>query len=103
MQIWAESGKSALPICNYSQILYRFLAFTQNLKRSPANQCNLEIAQNILGNSARFLCLPLFQYLPKLQRMWHIQRGLIQNIFLDKDFRRSTICQKFSVGQYDHP
>ena len=34
MQIWAESGKSALPICNYSQILYQFLAFTQNLKRS---------------------------------------------------------------------
>ena len=36
MQIWAESGKSAPPICNYSQILYQFLAFTQNLKRSPA-------------------------------------------------------------------
>ena len=35
MQIWAESGKSALPICNYSQILYQFLMFTQNLKRSP--------------------------------------------------------------------
>ena len=35
MQIWAESGKSALPICNYSQILYQFLTFTQNLKRSP--------------------------------------------------------------------
>ena len=34
MQIWAESGKSAPPICNYSQILYQFLAFTQNLKRS---------------------------------------------------------------------
>ena len=34
MQIWAESGKSALPICNYSQILYHFLTFTQNLKRS---------------------------------------------------------------------
>ena len=34
MQIWAESGKSALPICNYSQILYQFLTFTQNLKRS---------------------------------------------------------------------
>ena len=31
MQIWAESGKSALPICNYSQILYQSLAFTQNL------------------------------------------------------------------------
>ena len=27
-------GKSALPICNYSQILYQFLTFTQNLKRS---------------------------------------------------------------------
>ena len=36
MQIWAESGKSALPICNYSQILYQFLTFTQNLKRSPS-------------------------------------------------------------------
>ena len=34
MQIWAESGKSALPICNYSQILYQFFTFTQNLKRS---------------------------------------------------------------------
>ena len=37
MQIWAESGKSALPICNYSQILYQFLTFTQNLKRSLYN------------------------------------------------------------------
>ena len=35
MQIWAEPEKSALPICNYSQILYQFLTFTQNLKRSP--------------------------------------------------------------------
>ena len=39
MQIWAESGKSALPICNYSQILYQFLTFTQNLKRSPPLIC----------------------------------------------------------------
>ena len=39
MQIWAESGKSALPICNYSQILYQFLTFTQNLKRSPRSTC----------------------------------------------------------------
>ena len=39
MQIWAESGKSALPICNYSQILYQFLTFTQNLKRSPEAAC----------------------------------------------------------------
>ena len=34
MQIWAETGKSALPIRNYSQILYQFFMFTQNLKRS---------------------------------------------------------------------
>ena len=34
MQICAESGKSALTICNYSLILYQFLTFTQNLKRS---------------------------------------------------------------------
>ena len=37
MQIWAETGKSALPIHNYSQILYQFLTFTQNLKRSRKN------------------------------------------------------------------
>ena len=42
MQIWAESGKSALPICNYSQILYQFLTFTQNLKRSPRFSCHTE-------------------------------------------------------------
>ena len=36
MQIWAETGKSALPIHNYSQILYQFLTFTQNLKWSLA-------------------------------------------------------------------
>ena len=34
MQIWAEPEKTALPICNYSHILYQFLTFTQNLKRS---------------------------------------------------------------------
>lgn len=34
MQIRAEPEKSALSICNYSQILYQFLTFTQNLKRS---------------------------------------------------------------------
>ena len=40
MQIRAESGKSALPICNYSQILYQFLTFTQNLKRSQSSVLN---------------------------------------------------------------
>ena len=39
MQIWAETGKSALPIRNYSQILYQFLMFTQNLKRSLFDEC----------------------------------------------------------------
>ena len=38
MQIRAEPEKSALPICNYSQILYQFLTFTQNLKRSRFSQ-----------------------------------------------------------------
>ena len=48
MQIWAESGKSALPICNYSQILYQFLTFTQNLKRS--RQMNQHITLTILDS-----------------------------------------------------
>ena len=43
MQIWAESGKSALPICNYSQILYQFLTFTQNLKRSQKKTSFVEL------------------------------------------------------------
>ena len=42
MQLCAESGKSALPICNYSQILYQFLTFTQNLKRSRIIPNSLE-------------------------------------------------------------
>ena len=54
MQIWAESGKSALPICNYSQILYQFLTFTQNLKRSP------DRTQNVFALVGFFLpCCPL--------------------------------------------
>ena len=51
MQIWAESGKSALPICNYSQILYQFLTFTQNLKRSR------EIGLWLSIRSARFMII----------------------------------------------
>ena len=46
MQIRAESGKSALPICNYSQILYQFLTFTQNLKRSRIICFDISIAQS---------------------------------------------------------
>ena len=53
MQIWAESGKSALPICNYSQILYQFLTFTQNLKRSQVSsqRSTLGAAQNRLEHT----------------------------------------------------
>ena len=58
MQIWAESGKSALPICNYSQILYQFLTFTQNLKRS------LIVSADIEGLGHRFLH-PEIQSYPK--------------------------------------
>ena len=54
MQIWAESGKSALPICNYSQILYQFLTFTQNLKRSPS-ECLAN--RNIIFVCTFFLCI----------------------------------------------
>lgn len=52
MQIWAESGKSALPICNYSQILYQFLTFTQNLKRSlfPCLLCFSYYIFNVLDS-----------------------------------------------------
>ena len=52
MQIWAESGKSALPICNYSQILYQFLTFTQNLKRSHIRSLKSLILFGIRGMSA---------------------------------------------------
>ena len=51
MQIWAESGKSALPICNYSQILYQFLTFTQNLKRSRDAFANVLIIHTLKQNS----------------------------------------------------
>ena len=40
MQIWAEPRKAALSICNYSQILYQFLTFTQNLKQSQDYRYN---------------------------------------------------------------
>ena len=56
MQIWAESGKSALPICNYSQILYQFLTFTQNLKRSQFRIHNTTNPEFLLIN---ITCLQL--------------------------------------------
>ena len=64
MQIWAESGKSALPICNYSQILYQFLTFTQNLKRSPRGghrDCSLDPQHPITDADVRlYVLLPIF-------------------------------------------
>ena len=47
MQIWAETGKSALPIHNYSQILYQFLTFTQNLKRSRLLEVLRKLQRNV--------------------------------------------------------
>lgn len=49
MQIWAESGKSALPICNYSQILYQFLTFTQNLKWSHTFTSDADFFYPVVG------------------------------------------------------
>ena len=46
MQIRAEPEKTALPICNYSQILYQFLTFTQNLKRSRSR---VNVRSDFLG------------------------------------------------------
>ena len=51
MQIWAESGKSALPICNYSQILYQFLTFTQNLKWSRSRFWKMNSISGYFFNS----------------------------------------------------
>ena len=59
MQIWAGSEKSALPICNYSQILYQFLTFTQNLKRSR-NDCSLFVA--VIGFAMAQLIIPAYIY-----------------------------------------
>ena len=55
MQVRAESGKSALPICNYSQILYQFLTFTQNLKRSPLVTVKASAKENAVTEA-----IPLF-------------------------------------------
>ena len=51
MQIWAEPRKSALPICNYSQILYQFLTFTQNLKRSRIIFLNVLYTRELIINN----------------------------------------------------
>ena len=68
MQIWAESGKSALPICNYSQILYQFLTFTQNLKRSQRYKRNIMFL--FAGHFDRLLNNNLEkQWLPKIVRI----------------------------------
>ena len=52
MQMWAESGKSALPICNYSQILYQFLTFTQNLKRSQTIKMMIVLLHDFINISS---------------------------------------------------
>ena len=71
MQIWAESGKSALPICNYSQILYQFLAFTQNLKRSLFGDILSVIG--IIGESA-LLMVDYLRWLSGNNTILHYKR-----------------------------
>ena len=84
MQIWAESGKSALPICNYSQILYQFLTFTQNLKRS-------RIQPDIEGNNG---CRLLTQFLLQERQSYVntarfvIQRSLFPASTINADWIR---------------
>ena len=68
MQIRAEPEKSALPICNYSQILYQFLTFTQNLKRSRAGlkTVYIYIHQPLWKSMMKIFPVPLYFYtLPK--------------------------------------
>ena len=69
MQIWAEFGKSALPICNYSQILYQFLTFTQNLKRSHRRMPQSGAYAYVFINNPQEFWLLLY-YLFRL-RMYH--------------------------------
>ena len=95
MQIWAESGKSALPICNYSQILYQFLTFTQNLKRShrienkhtfPSMQiffyiCEyLNITPQDFFNTSTVNPIKLQQLIPELGKLNNNQLDIILNI-----------------------
>ena len=94
MQIWAESGKSALPICNYSQILYQFLTFTQNLKRSQFVVLKIQ-----LNNPKRFpkavQCLEngledslTFYAFPKLDARKISSSNMIEQ--LNREIRRRT-------------
>ena len=73
MQIWAESRKSALPICNYSQILYQFLTFTQNLKRSLLVQpgCSGQVVRPVFPIPGQFFCRLLGKVQAFLRFVWH--------------------------------
>ena len=86
MQIWAESGKSALPICNYSQILYQFLTFTQNLKRSRKSY---KLFNNYVF-SHQFFLNKLLNY--KLYRIFYKVCILVALLFLDNIVYKSTFA-----------
>lgn len=87
MQIWAESGKSALPICNYSQILYQFLTFTQNLKRSQ-----LQPFLQLLSRKADSLQNHPFSFFRRMQRSSRFASALI--------FPSSKMARPFSFLVY---
>ena len=88
MQIWAESGKSALPICNYSQILYQFLTFTQNLKRSQRDS-----GQIVLYNNSSFefidLVTPIIYFVDTFvalfnNKLWFQMRNIQHDLVVDR-------------------
>ena len=56
MQIWAEPEKSALPICNYSQILYQFFnVYTKLETVSPVFLTLLLLTRvSVLRHNAQF-------------------------------------------------
>lgn len=91
MQIWAESGKSALPICNYSQILYQFLTFTQNLKRSHESEWEKVLAM------VRLRCSDLHH----IFKLTHVQ--IVVEAFLCKQLRCIALFDDAAVVDDEDP
>ena len=94
MQIWAEPEKSALPICNYSQILYQFLMFTQNLKRS---QKMTERKRLIQKHLLLLLSKQMKSSLQLLQKhsMLNIFKKSLSFAAISSDTRSADVCIVF--------
>ena len=90
MQIWAEPAKSALPICNYSQILYRFLTFTQNLKRSSGS-IEFPIGEFYCPPAPLPLVHTSFQYFFLFIAVQKLRASLSLPCYFSMSFRSSAI------------